>query len=694
MHTSAGAADESREREGGARPGVAGPEHAIPPRGEAIGIGGTPQTRVGIWWERHQRLVRVLLVAAVVSQGVWLALRAWSSWHGVNVFAFGALFAVELYNWAALALLGHSGWQWEPTVAPPVRREWSVDVFVCTYDEPIDVVEATLAGCAALHLPHTTYLLDDGRRPEMRVLADRWGAVWITRPDNAHAKAGNINHALGRTEGELIFFLDADHVPLPDALDLTVGYFEDPEVALVQSPHDFYNQDSVQHYGPGRHEQSLFFNVVSPGKDRHNAAFWCGSATLVRRRALMQVGGVATETIAEDFHTTIKMHRLGWRTRYHNQVLVQGLAPVDLDGYLLQRDRWARGNLATLRLPESPLSRRSGLTPAQRIAYFSGLFAYAAGLARLTLITLLVLTIGFGVLPAKVSMLALLAVWLPSTVLAMSATAAVCRGHMRLGESSHYTLLTAEVFTRALRCAILPSRTKFKVTPKEGTDAGGWQSVRRLHAVLVLGGALVVAMIWRTLSLYGLVPAHELPGIALPFAMVLGSWELLRIVRTLTSVARRRQRRMHFRFECRLPALVSDRVGLRTTATVTDISSAGIGLALDVPFERGTAVEIAVAVAGVDGEYRVATVKGFVRSIRPDPTGGLRAGIQVGDMDDESRRRIVTFCHVLHPWEQLRGRDGCDAWRRATAESRAPAAAVAADDRNRSAPSVEWAPTQ
>src|SRR5690606_21455621 len=123
--------------------------------------------------------------------------------------------------------------------------------------------------------------------------------------DNEHAKAGNINHALGVTDGELLLTLDADHVPHPEILDATVGYFADPDVALVQTPHDFYNRDSAQHSRPERHEQSLFYDVLAPGKDRHGAAFWCGSATVIRRRALEDVGGVRTDTVAEDFHTTI-----------------------------------------------------------------------------------------------------------------------------------------------------------------------------------------------------------------------------------------------------------------------------------------------------------------------------------------------------------------------------------------------------
>ena len=148
--------------------------------------------------------------------------------------------------------------------------------------------------------------------------------------------------------------LDADHVPRPDFLDATLGYFADPLVALVQTPHDFSNRDSIQHTTAARHEQTLFFDVIGPGKDRCNSMFWCGSATVVRRTALEGVGGVLTDTVAEDFHTTIRMHAQGWQTRYHDEILVQGKAPHDLASFLLQRARWAKGNLAVFRTRGEP----------------------------------------------------------------------------------------------------------------------------------------------------------------------------------------------------------------------------------------------------------------------------------------------------------------------------------------------------
>ncbi len=615
-----------------------------------------PQTRSGRWWELHPRSIRVVAAAALLAGGVYLGYRLLESGRGVAPVPFALLCAVELYNFVSLAFLAFYGWTVAEPTRPPATPGYRVDVFVTTYDEPAEILEATLAGCAAMRYPHVTYLLDDGRRPELAELARTWGARWITRPDNAHAKAGNINHALASTSGDLVFCLDADHVPLPDALDATVGYFDDERVGLVQSPHDFYNQDSVQHYGVGRHEQSLFFEVVCPGKDRHNGVFWCGSAALIRRSALQSVGGVSTETIAEDFHTTAKMHRLGWVSRYHDEVLVQGLAPLDLDGYLLQRDRWARGNLAVLRLPESPLSRRAGLALRQRISYAGNLFAYGAGAARLALIALLVSTLAGGVLPARMSVAALLVLWVPWTALAVTASAALSRGHLRLSEASHYTLLTSEIFTRALRCAFVPSRTTFKVTPKAGADTAGWRALGRLRVVLVLGAALALSVVWRALGTASVLPARPLPLWAALVAMVLGAWELVRISRSARTVARRTQRREHVRFDCLVPASVLGEGdgAARAVARVTDVAVSGIGLVAPHAVGPGEVLRVEFSLEDHDGRGLPVSATVRVRSSRPEPGGGWRLGTSIVESDPESHEHIVRYCHVAYPYARLR----------------------------------------
>ena len=397
----------------------------------------------------------------------------------------------------------------------------------------------------------------------MAELARVAGAEYLTRPDNSHAKAGNINAALPRTEGELVLMLDADHVPMPDALDAMVGYFDDEQVALVQSPHDFFNHDSVQHYVVGRHEQSLFYRVVCPGKDRHGAAYWCGSAALLRREALLEIGGVATETIAEDFHTTIRMLRHGWTSRYHDEVLVQGLAPHDLDGYLLQRDRWARGNLAVFTLPESPLRARE-LRPLQRLSYFASLAAYLAPPMRL----LLLATLGARAVDRRAADEDQRG--RPGGALAAGGQPQPAR---RLGADPR---LHEDRRDRPLRAADdgdLHAGAALRLPPRphrlQGDAEAGRRrrrashAVRKLHLVIVAAVVLAGGTALRLLDLAGVGPLPDLPGIAAVIVPLLGLIELRRVLRTLLAVGRRQQRRQIYRFEGDAPGALLRRRGPR-----------------------------------------------------------------------------------------------------------------------------------
>jgi len=611
------------------------------------------QTPLGRFFDRHPRLLRGLALIALVWGVGYLTWRVGWSGEGASPVAFGMLLATEVYGLYALAILAWFSWSRPAAVRPAVTPGRKVDVYVCTYDEPAEVVMATLAGCRALTYPHTTYLLDDGRRPEMRELAELAGAEYMTRPDNSHAKAGNLNAALPRTDGDLVFVLDADHVPMPDALDALVGYFDDERMAIVQTPHDFFNHDSVQHYVVGRHEQSLFYRVVCPGKDRHGAAYWCGSAALINRHALLEIGGVATETIAEDFHTTIRLMRHGWSSRYHDEVLVQGLAPHDLDGYLLQRDRWARGNLAVFRLPESPLRAKS-MRPLQRLSFLASLLAYLAPPMRLLLLLTLGLVLWTGELPMKISVVALAALWLPYVLLNFGAGAALARGYMRVPESAHYELLTMEIYTRALRCALVPGKTAFKVTPKQGRDGGGLDAVRKLHLVLFCTLLLAAGTTMRLLDLAGVGPLPDLPGIAAVVVPLLGLYELRRLLATLTAVGRRRQRRLVYRFEGDAPANLYT-PSAHTTARLVDASAAGLGLVASAPLEAGSEPAVLLTLTDAAGSEHEVAAKVEVRTCR-EVEGSFLIGATIREIDPEARLRLMEWCYVVCTHERLRGR--------------------------------------
>jgi cellulose synthase (UDP-forming) len=439
---------------------------------------------------------------------------------------------------------------------------------------------------------------------------------------------------------------------MPDALDALVGFFDDERMAIVQTPHDFFNHDSVQHYVVGRHEQSLFYRVICPGKDRHGAAYWCGSAALINRHALLEIGGVATETIAEDFHTTIRLQRYGWRTRYHDEVLVQGLAPHDLDGYLLQRDRWARGNLAVFRLPESPL-RAKTLNPIQRLSFLASLLAYLAPPMRLLLLLTLGLVLWTGELPMKISVAALAALWVPYVVLNLGAGAALARGYMRVPESAHYELLTMEIYTRALRCIFRPGHTAFKVTPKQGTGGGGLESVRKLRLVIVCAVVVGAATVLRLLDLAGVGPLPDLPGIAAVIVPLLGLIEMRRILRTLFAVGKRQQRRVVYRFEGDAGAECYSEEG-HVSGRLIDASAAGVGLVLDAPLVVGSKPAILLQLEDAAGESHEVAAQVEVRSCR-EAEGRHLVGATITEIDSASRMQLMEWCYVVCNHERLRG---------------------------------------
>jgi cellulose synthase (UDP-forming) len=226
----------------------------------------------------------------------------------------------------------------------------SVDVFVPTYNEPEFIVRRTVIGCQAMEYPNKTiYILDDTRRPAMRQLAEELGCEYITRPNNEHAKAGNLNNALQQTKGEFVTVLDADFVPFKDFLTRTVGFFQRSEIALVQTPQNFYNPDyharnlGLEHFLPNDLEN--FFGMLQSTRDVVNAVICCGSSYVVRRTVLEEIGGYYTRCCVEDFQTSLVMLTRGHRIVYLNETLSMGESTRTFADFIDQRLRWLQGNM-------------------------------------------------------------------------------------------------------------------------------------------------------------------------------------------------------------------------------------------------------------------------------------------------------------------------------------------------------------
>ncbi len=525
-----------------------------------------------------------------------------------------------------------------------------VAVLITTYDEGPEVLLPTVTAALGLSPAHETWILDDGHRPQVRAMAAALGARYLTRPDNSHAKAGNINHALGVVEADLVAILDADHVPEPDFLNHTLGYFEDPAVALVQTPQEFYNNDSFIHSGgDGFHEEQFFHRVIMPGKNRCNAAFWCGTNAVLRVAALDYVGGVSTSTITEDMHTTLRLHKAGWRTVHHNEVLARGLAPRNFAEFQTQRWRWGAGAMQSVAM-ENPLVS-SGLTPGQRIMYLGSALSWFDSWRTLGFHIVPAVVLLTGVAPLTVPFGQLLAALAVVHLLHISTSRVMSRGRLRLRSTLLFEVLKMPANISSSLIYLRPRKLSFEVTPKGRTGTG-----RSRHSVPVMIKALitldVVAWAWATATMAGLTPVGY-PG-RLP-ALAGVAWLLINL--TFLALAAERihdagfgsERRAGHRVGLSVPARVAWSGGPGggdhgVTAMVEDVSLAGAGLVVaagsPVP-EVGSEVVLTVFLGAVP-----VTLTGFIRKSTDRGSSGEHSlGIEFseGQWRDLSRLANALF---------------------------------------------------
>lgn len=347
----------------------------------------------------------------------------------------------------------------------------TVDVFVPTYSEPVEILERSIMGCQAMAYPYkTVWLLDDQRRPAMRELARKLGCCYLDRPDNSHAKAGNLNHALERSEGELVVCFDADFIPTHDFLERTVGFFRDPEVALVQTPQNFFNEDAVQRNLGLEHaledEQKLFFRTLQPGRDAFNAIVCHGTCWVGRRSALDEIGGIPTETITEDWATSIKLQAAGYRLLYLNEALSAGLSADTCGEFVQQRSRWAQGTLQALFVSTNPL-RVPGLTWQQRLLHFSGLLYYAGSVTHLFILLAPLLYLFFGVFLLRMTVAEMIFFRLPFTIgYYLLYSWLTLRTRSALWTEFYDALLAPSMGLTVLRTLCQPFGRGFRVTDK------------------------------------------------------------------------------------------------------------------------------------------------------------------------------------------------------------------------------------
>jgi cellulose synthase (UDP-forming) len=528
----------------------------------------------------------------------------------------------------------------------PQEQWFSVDIYIPTYNEDVAIVRKTALAAMALEYPadkKRVYILDDGRKfPERRLKLQKMcqdlGCTLLTRNTNEHAKAGNINTAMRRTQGELILVLDCDHIPSRQFLKHTVGFFSNPNVALVQTPHWFYNPDPFERNlltnGQVPVHNELFYKVIQKGNDFWGAAFFCGSAAVFRKQHVLDVGGIAVETVTEDCHTSLRLHSRGYDSVYYDKIMVAGLAPEKFSAYVGQQVRWARGMAQILRLENPLFNPKLNLSVPQRLCYFSACSHFFFGFPRLMYAFAPILYLLFGLNLVRGLGLETLAYALP---------------HIGLGLYANYiTNKTVrfsfwnEIFENALAfqngivtmlALVNPKLGKFNVTDKGmqvDRRSFDWRSTRGTLVVSVL---LVLSLMMVPLWLVTQPQAKE----AILINAVWAGFNLSLLLAALLVGFEQPQLRRTHRLQRQLRALVYGTSGMTSNGMTLDVSENGANILLDAWVDLPDIVDLEL---WGDFDASVALSAQITR-ITPSPDNRVTIAVEFVDMSQAQYDALV-----------------------------------------------------
>ena len=384
----------------------------------------------------------------------------------------------------------------------------SIDVLICSYNEGREILERTIVGALAMDYPNfRVWMLDDSRRDWLKVLCAELGCRYLSRSDNAHAKAGNINHALNHIAAlpdppEFISILDADFVPTPHFLKRAMSLFRDPAIGVVQTPQHFINPDPIQiNLGATKFwpdEQRFFFDIVLPSKDAWSAAFCCGTSSIIRMAPLMEIGGFPTDSVTEDYLLSLRLKEKGLLTAYLNEPLTYGLAPEGLKEYITQRSRWCLGFMQIARGRSGPLSTRSPLAFIDRLSLTEVFLNWTAvPLSRAIGLIVPPLSLAFNLHPFHASLSELATRFLPYWLWCGLTMHWLSGGRVVpiLFDVSQIIVMP-QILKAALFGLARPQGQKFQVTAKGGDRNRGFVEWKVMRPFVGLIGLSIAAMAW------------------------------------------------------------------------------------------------------------------------------------------------------------------------------------------------------
>jgi len=433
--------------------------------------------------QKERKLLKYFIALAMLVQVVYMTWRLLFTIPTQN--ATGFIFGILLFLAEFLAFIQSTthrimflkDYQLKTKSLADLKILPTVDILIATYNEPVEVLRNTMAAATSQKYPRDKYkvfICDDGNRSEVQQLAEEYDAVWSVRKDHLHAKAGNLNNCLQHyASGELFVVLDADMIPKSTFLERTVGYFDDPKMALVQAPQVFYNpdpfQNNLQLYDSIPNEQDFFMREVLTRRSIFNAVLNVGSNAVFRRSAIDAIGGIPVGTITEDMATSMLLQAKGFNTIFVNETLAMGLSPTSFSDYVVQRDRWCRGNIQVLK-KWNPLTL-PGLSFMQRLIYFDGVIYWFFGLQKIIYIIGPILFLLTSIPVFYADVFTMLLFFVPNYYIS-SLIFSLFNHKSRTYAWAHIyeTALAPYLLISALSELFLSSKIKFSVTPKDSAS--------------------------------------------------------------------------------------------------------------------------------------------------------------------------------------------------------------------------------
>lgn len=479
----------------------------------------------------------------------------------------------------------------------------TVDILIATYNEPVSILKNTIAGATSQRYPKRKYkvfVCDDGSRQEVRELAESYGAVWSVRDDHAHAKAGNINYCLEHhARGEFFAVLDADMIPKSTFLEKTMGYFSDPDMALVQAPQVFYNPDpfqsNLQLYQVIPNEQDFFMREVLTRRALFNAVLNVGSNAVFRRSAVEAIGRIPVGTITEDMATSMILQSKGYHSTFVNETLAMGLSPSSFSDYIVQRDRWARGNIQVMK-KWNPLTM-PGLSFMQRLIYFDGVLYWFFGLQKLIYFIGPILFLFFGLPVIYVDVFTMLMFFIPYYYIStLVFTLLRHKSRTYIWAHIYESTLAPYLAISAVSELLFSKEVKFSVTPK------GEQQKKSHFALRIAIPHIILAIL--SLIAFGLGINKMLTDVnyMIPVYLVNIFWLLYNFIGVIAALLisfEKQAYRQAERFIIEDNPLLTLNNGKQISTKLVDISLNGCALELENPLEDadsfvGTPVTVSI----------------------------------------------------------------------------------------------------